>query len=163
MFGLILILCLIAFAVLKRKSERVWVLLDYAILAGLLLVPVICLGYDNVVAPPEDPAGFASWFFPGTSAIKGQGHLVVVAFILTTAIGIIKMTPLKTLFDKLGSWKSIIVAILGAIAELFLNWPSPATFNNIMTIFLTGAAGTGMISSGLHHALDGFKQTPPAA
>lgn len=168
MLGLILILALIVFAVLKRKSKKVWVLLDYAILAGLLLVPVICLAqtatvaYVNVANPPDDIGAFINWLFTSAGAVKGHGSMAISALIITVLMGILKMTALKSLFDKLGNYKIIVPMALGAIAELLTNYPSPATLATVLSVIVTGASGTGLISVAYHHALDNLV-TPPAA
>ncbi len=121
----------------------------------IILFPVLCFSYDNFVAPPEDTTSFVQWFFSSFPA-SGAGWMVITGFVLTLIVGVLKLTSLKSWFDKLGSWKFAFIMILGAVAELVINLPSPFTWSGFLNIVATGALGTGSISIAIHHILDNF-------
>jgi hypothetical protein len=132
--------------------KKLWLLLF------LVLVPMLCFGYDNLVSPPEDLGQFVTWFFAQAGSVKGQGMTLIIAFGLTALLGVFKYfsTAFKTAFDKLGNWKFIIPIVVGASAELILNLPQPVTLIGVVTTIITGASGIGAVSIAIHHCLDKF-------
>lgn len=125
------------------------------ILFLLIIFPVMCLGYTNFSGPPEDTSGFLNWFF-ASMPTAGSGWMIITAFAMTVVIGILKLTKLKTFFDKFGNWKFLLVMFIGAVVELIMNLPSPFTWSGFLNIIATGALGTGSISIAFHHVINGF-------
>jgi len=121
----------------------------------LLFLPLFCFGYENLPETPTDLNSFSQWFF-SSIPVKGAGWIVITGFVLTLLVGITKLTPLKAIFDKLGSWKFVLIMILGALAELIINFPTPFTLAGFLNIVATGALGTGSVSIAFHHILNGF-------
>lgn len=125
----------------------------------LFLLPLLCFGYTNFTDPPADVGPFITFFFDRVPALKGMGVVAIIGFVLTLFVGILKMNGwFKTQFDKWGKWKFILIMILGAIAELCINWPTPFTLAGFLNIIATGALGSGAVSIAFHHVLD-YKKT----
>lgn len=130
----------------------------FLLLFVLFLVPLMCFGYDNLVSPPEDLGELLKMFFSQAGSVKGQGITILIAFGLTTLLGLFKYFSItfKIVFDKLGNWKFILPLILGAVAELLLNLPKPVTLAGFITTLITGISGVGALSIFFHHVLDKF-------
>lgn len=112
----------------------------------IFLMPLIALAYENLPATPDDVGGFVSWFTQTVQTLPGTGALIIVAFVLTAMIGIFKLTPLQKYWDKLGKWKVVIPLVLGAVAELVLNFPSPFTWQALITVVMSGITGSGALA-----------------
>lgn len=118
----------------------------FLVVMVILLFPLVVLAYDNLPTTPEDVGGFVGWFTQNVQTLSGAGALAIVAFVLTCLIGIFKLTPLQKYWDKLGKWKVIIPLVLGAIAELIINFPNPFTWQGLITVIIAGVTGSGALA-----------------
>lgn len=124
----------------------------------VLAIPLALFGYDPLTLPPDDISGFLGWLASGAQNLKGSSSTLIIAFVLSAIIGIFKLTPLSTWFEKLGKWRFIIPISLGGIAELLINWPAPFAFGSLVTILVSGIVGPGALAIAVYHALKGFKE-----
>jgi Sec-independent protein translocase protein TatA len=120
--------------------------ISWTVLITVLLFPILLLGYENLGTTPEDVGGFITWFTTNAKTLPGAGGLAITAFILTCLLGIFKLTPLRKYWDKLGKWKVVIPLVLGAVAELIINFPSPFTWQGLLTVFIAGVTGSGALA-----------------
>ena len=135
-----------------------------ALLALMVLFPMFAFSYDNLTEAPEGIGEFLAWAFANAKPAFGAGAASATAFVCTVLLGISKFTPLKPVFDKLGNFKFIIPMILGAVAELALNFPTPFSVKALVIMLYTGAMGTGTAAIAFHHIADKFiKKKEPVA
>lgn len=163
MFEFLLLVCVLCLFWYLQKSpkKRISKVIDLGILAALFLVPVVCFAQvtytDLPVAPSDDLSTLISYVFSQGKIVLGQGTTAIIAFVITILIAISKLTSIKPIFDKLGSWKFIIPLALGAIAEIVFNLPKPFTWSAFIAILVQGVTGIGAVSIAVHHIWDQIK------
>lgn len=120
-----------------------------------MLIPVVVLAQTAtplptpILNPPVETGEFIGWFFSSIKTLSGASATLIIAFILTVLIGLFKLTPLKTFWDKLGKWKFVVPLALGAIVEIIMNLPNPFTWGAFAGQLIAGAFGTGTVAIAL--------------